>query len=62
MINELVKFGVQDIAVIGRDKDSLKALRSEFESVNFLFVRGDVGDINALREISSRVEDEWGGL
>lgn len=62
MINELVKFGVQDIAVIGRDKDSLKALRSEFESVNFLFVRGDVGDINALREISSRVEDEWGAL
>ncbi|MFC4094542.1 SDR family NAD(P)-dependent oxidoreductase [Euzebyella saccharophila] len=62
MITELVKHGVQDIAVIGRDKDSLKALREEFESVNFLFVRGDVGDINALREISSKVEDEWGSL
>lgn len=62
MIDELVKEGVRDIAVIGRDKESLKALRHSFESVNFLFVRGDVGDVIVLREMASKIEDEWGGL
>ncbi|MAU72045.1 MAG: short-chain dehydrogenase [Pseudozobellia sp.] len=62
MIDELVKQGVQDIAVIGRDKENLKALRTTFESVNFILVRGDVGDLNVLRDVTSKIEDEWGSL
>lgn len=62
MIDELVKQGVRDIAVIGRDEESLKALRHSFESVDFLFVRGDVGDVVVLREMASKIEDQWGGL
>ena len=36
IIKELVNRGVQDIAVMGRRKEPLEALKTEFSSVNFL--------------------------
>jgi len=62
MIAELIKQGVEDIAVVARDKKNLKRLAADFEGTNFLFTRGDVGDIGVLREMSSKIEDQWGYL
>lgn len=62
MIDELVKHGVQDIAVIARDKKKLKELRTTFEEVRFILVTGDVSDIGVLREMAAKVEDKWGSL
>ena len=62
MIDELVKHGVRDIAVIGRDKESLKELRGTFENVDFILMRGDVGDLGVLREMASKIQDKWGHL
>ncbi|NNE75767.1 MAG: SDR family NAD(P)-dependent oxidoreductase, partial [Pricia sp.] len=62
MISELVKHGVRDIAVIARDNRNLKELRTTFEEVKFILVRGDVADISVLREMASKVEDKWGHL
>jgi len=62
MIDELVKHGVRDIAVIARDKKKLKELRTTFEQVKFILVNGDVADTGVLREMASKVEDKWGNL
>ena len=62
MVQELVKNGVHQIAVIARDKKSLKNLSLEFEEVKFIRIAGDVADINVLREAAARIEDKWGTL
>ncbi|WP_419214007.1 SDR family NAD(P)-dependent oxidoreductase [Maribacter sp. X9] len=62
MIQELVKGGVSNIAVIARDKKKLKELSLEFEGVKFLRIAGDVADIEVLREAAARIEDKWGHL
>ena len=62
MVEELVKKGVRHIAVIARDKKSLKNLSLEHEEVKFLRIAGDVADINVLREAAARIENKWGAL
>ncbi|WP_149275017.1 SDR family NAD(P)-dependent oxidoreductase [Pareuzebyella sediminis] len=62
MIAELIQHGVKHFGVIARDKSNLKELRTTFEGVEFVLVRGDVADINVLREAASKVEDKWGSL
>lgn len=62
IIKELVNRGVQDIAVIGRRKEPLEALRAEFSSANFLLVQGNVA-INAdLDQAVTTVSEAWGEL
>lgn len=62
MIKELVKYGVQDIAVIGRRNDPLEALKSEFKSVNFLTIQGDVSKASDLDKVISIISEEWNEL
>lgn len=62
MVQELVKGGVSGIAVIARDKQHLKELSEEFDTVKFLRIAGDVADIEVLREATARIEDKWGHL
>ena len=62
MVQELVKNGVRHIAVIARDKQSIKDLSLEYEDVKFLRIAGDVADIDVLREAAARIEDKWGAL
>lgn len=62
MVEELVKNGVRHIAVIARDKQSLKDLATTYGEVKFLRVAGDVADIDVLREAAARIEDKWGYL
>ncbi len=62
MVQELVGQGVKNIAVIARDKQSLKKLSEDFPEVKFLRIAGDVANIEVLREAAARIEDKWGHL
>jgi short-subunit dehydrogenase len=62
MVEELVKRGVTNIAVIARDKQNLKQLSDEFEGVKFIKIAGDIANIEVLREAVARIEDKWGHL
>lgn len=62
MVDELVRNGVKHLAIIARDKKSLKALSKQYEEVKFIRISGDVADIDVLREAAARIEDKWGSL
>jgi short-subunit dehydrogenase len=62
LIKELTAHGVQDIAVIGRRKDPLEALRSEFNRVNFLTIQGNVAEPADLERALSEIKEKWGEL
>lgn len=59
LIKELVEHGVQDIAVIGRRSGPLEALTSEFRSVNFLTIQGDVSKASDLDKAISTISEQW---
>lgn len=62
IIAELVKHGVQHIAVVGRRKEPMEALKAEFSSVNFLIIQGNVSEVEALDKVVRTVSEEWGEL
>lgn len=62
IIKELVKHGVQHIAVIGRRKEPLEALKSEFPFVNLLTIQGNVASGEDLDKAVSIISEEWGEL
>ncbi|MFD2999306.1 SDR family NAD(P)-dependent oxidoreductase [Pontibacter toksunensis] len=62
IIQELVRHGVQDIAVIGRRKEALDALKSEFSSVNILTIQGNVSEVQDLERAITTITEVWGEL
>ena len=62
LIKELTSRGVQDIAVMGRRKEPLEALKSEFSAVNFLTVQGNVGKADDLDRAIATITEAWGEL
>ncbi|MDX5438417.1 MAG: SDR family NAD(P)-dependent oxidoreductase [Pontibacter sp.] len=62
IIQELVKRGVRDFAVVGRRKEALDALKSEFPSANFLTIQGNVANPEDLDKAVSTVSEAWGEL
>ena len=62
IIKELVNRGVQDIAVMGRRKEPLEALRSDFPSANFHTIQGNVSKPEDLDKAVSTISEEWGVL
>ena len=62
IIKELVKRGVHDIAVVGRRKEPLEALESEFTSVNILPIQRNVSKAEDLNRVIATVTEEWGEL
>lgn len=62
LIKELTAHGVQDIAVIGRRKDPLEALKSELNGVNFLTNQGNVAEPADLERALSEIKEKWGEL
>lgn len=62
IIRELISRGVKDIAVIGRKKDRLEKLKSEFNNTNFLLLQGDVSNNEDLNNSVEHIKKEWGEL
>ncbi|GAB3195382.1 short-subunit dehydrogenase [Pontibacter aydingkolensis] len=62
IIQELVHRGVRDFAVVGRRKEALDALQSEFPSANFLTIQGNVAKVDDLDKAVSTVSEAWGEL
>lgn len=62
IIAELAKHGVRDIAVLGRTKAALEALTTEFPSVRFLLLPGDVARPEDLDRAIAAIAREWGAL
>jgi short-subunit dehydrogenase len=62
LIKELVSRGAKDIAVIGRRQEALEALKSEFTSVNFLSIQGNVARAEDLDKAIAIISKEWGEL
>jgi short-subunit dehydrogenase len=59
LIKELVKHGVQEIAVIGRRKEALEALKVEFNTANLLCIEGDVSKVQDLDKAIFTVSRKW---
>lgn len=62
IIRELVNRGVRDIAVMGRRKEPLEALHSEFPAADFLLVQGNVALAGDLDQAVAAVSETWGEL
>lgn len=62
MVKELINEGITHLAIIARDKKSLKELSESYPEVKFLRISGDVANIDVLREAAARIEDKWGYL
>lgn len=62
LIAELAGRGVKDIAVVGRRKEPMDALQSEFKSVNFLTIQGNVSKTEDLEKAIASINEEWGEL
>lgn len=62
IIAELVQRGVQDIAVLGRRKEALDALQSDFPGANFLTIQGNVSSPEDLDRTVATISEKWGTL
>jgi short-subunit dehydrogenase len=62
VVAELVRHGVQDIAVMGRRKEPLEALRTEFKGVNILAIQANVSVAEELDKAVATISKEWGEL
>jgi short-subunit dehydrogenase len=62
LIAELAGRGVKEIAVIGRRKEPLEALKSEFTSVDFLTIQGNVSVRDDLDKAITTINEKWGEL
>ncbi|MCJ8164685.1 SDR family oxidoreductase [Pontibacter sp. E15-1] len=62
LIQELVNRGVKDIAVMARRKEPIEALKTEFASVNFLPIQGNVAKADDLDKAVATVTEKWGEL
>lgn len=62
LIKELANHGVKEIAVIGRRKEPLEALESEYKSINFLTIQGNVSNIDDLEKAIATITEKWGEL
>jgi len=62
LVEEMIARGVGHLAVIARDKQSLKDLAEKYPEVKFIKIAGDIAHIDVLREAAARIEDKWGHL
>jgi len=62
LIEKLSTHGVKDIAVMGRTVDKLEVLETEFPSIHFLTIQGDVSQVTDLKRAVKKVKDSWNSL
>lgn len=62
LIEELSKYDVKQIAVMGRTAEKLDALDDQFTAIEFLKIQGDVSRLDDLKKAGRIVKEEWGAL
>lgn len=62
IVKELVRHGVKDIAVVGRKKEHLEALKAELKSINILIIQANVAEVEDLNRVVATITKEWGSL
>lgn len=61
-VKELIKRGVENIAVMGRRREPLEHLKQDFPKVQFLLIKGNVAQQTDLEEAIERIANEWNEL
>lgn len=62
MVKELIAKGVKDFAVVGRKKEALEELQSEFPNARFIIIPADVSKPEDLNRITEKITSTWGTL
>jgi short-subunit dehydrogenase len=62
MVNQLYAKGVRNIAIIGRNLDKMKGLPDEMPEAKFHFLKGNVANIEDIKNISGAIRDMWGKI
>lgn len=62
LIEELSKYDVKQIAVMGRTAEKLDALDDQFTAIEFLKIQGDVSRLDDLKKAGRIVKEEWDAL
>lgn len=62
IIAELYRLGARDIAVVGRDPEKLKKLGTEFPDASFIYLEGDVADLEKIKDFTKEIKANWGKL
>lgn len=62
IIAELYRLGARNIAVIGRDPEKLKKLGTEFPDSSFIYLEGDVANLEKIKEFTEEIKEKWGTL
>ena len=59
LISELYNNGARTICVVGRNRSKMEPLKTTYPEVNFLFLRGDVSQLNDIKEVIHLVGKVW---
>ncbi|MFA6245448.1 MAG: SDR family NAD(P)-dependent oxidoreductase [Mucilaginibacter sp.] len=62
IIAELYRLGARNFAVVGRDPEKLKKLGTRFPEATFLYLEGDVADLEQIRHFTTTLTAQWGKL
>ncbi len=62
IVKELMDNGVTDFAVVGRKKEALEDLQSEFPNARFILIPADVSKPEDLNRITDKITSAWGSL
>ncbi|WP_255702852.1 SDR family oxidoreductase [Antarcticibacterium sp. 1MA-6-2] len=62
IVKLLIQKGTNNIAIFGRKTAPMKELKTEFSSVNFLLIQGDVSNPEDLEKAISQITRQWGEL
>lgn len=62
IVAELYRLGARQIAVVGRDPEKMKKLGMEFPEASFIYLTGDVADLEEIKDFTAQLKNKWGGL
>lgn len=59
LIAELYENGARTIAVVGRNLSKMESLKTSFPEINFLFLKGDVGKLDDIKNVVTNLKRDW---
>jgi NAD(P)-dependent dehydrogenase (short-subunit alcohol dehydrogenase family) len=62
IVTKLYELGARDIAVMGRDGSKLETLGVDFPDVRFLYLAGDVSNLNDVKSSVEKIKQQWNAL